>query len=53
MAAVSALEIEGLVVVRHLYRFISDEALPGSGVEPDVFWKGLADLIHDCGPREP
>ena len=46
----NALDIEGLAVAADLYRFVTDEALPGSGVDPGTFWKGLADLIHDCGP---
>ncbi|MYC83980.1 MAG: malate synthase G [Acidimicrobiia bacterium] len=42
---------EGLVVADALYRFITDEALPGSGVDGAVFWKGFSDLIHNFGPR--
>ncbi len=42
---------EGLVVADALYRFITDDALPGSGVAGAVFWKGFSDLIHDFGPR--
>ena len=51
MSAQPAHQMEGLVVSPDLYRFITDEALPGSGVDPEVFWKGLGDLVHDCGPR--
>ena len=46
----NALNIEWMAVAADLYRFVTDEALPGTGVDPEVFWKGLADLIHDCGP---
>ena len=45
------MEIEGLVVADELYRFITEEALPGSGVDAGAFWKGFSDLIHDFGPR--
>lgn len=45
------MEIEGLLVADELYRFIADEALPGSGVEAGAFWKGFSDLLHDFGPR--
>ncbi|WP_146587422.1 malate synthase G [Puniceibacterium confluentis] len=34
-----------------LCSFIEEEALPGTGVSADAFWQGLADLIHDYGPR--
>ena len=44
-------EVAGLAVDPELYGFIVDEALPGSGVAPDAFWRGLSDLIHDFGPR--
>ena len=46
----NTLDIEGLTVAADLHRFVVDEALPGSGVDPEAFWRGLADLIHDCGP---
>jgi malate synthase len=41
----------GLSVAGSLHRFISDEALPGSGVEPDAFWTGADELIHALAPR--
>ncbi len=43
--------VQGLAVPRDLYRFLTSEALPGSGVRADTFWRGLAQLIHDFGPR--
>ena len=51
MAAEQAVEIEGLAVAAELHSFISEEALPGSGVDPARFWKGLSGLIHELGPR--
>ncbi len=42
---------QGLRIAPELHRFLMDEALPGSGVDPDVFWAGLADLIRDFAPR--
>ncbi|SDY09500.1 malate synthase G [Citreimonas salinaria] len=41
----------GLQVDAQLARFIEDEALPGTDVAADAFWKGLSDLAHDFGPR--
>ncbi|MEN9315069.1 MAG: Malate synthase [Pseudomonadota bacterium] len=41
----------GLKVAPSLLRMIEDEALPGTGVSSDQFWKGLSDLIHEKGPK--
>jgi len=40
-----------LTVDRDFVDFVDEEVLPGSGVEPDVFWAGLSSLIHEYGPR--
>src|SRR6476469_6999467 len=44
-------EVAGLDVAEVLHRFVTEEALPGSGVEPEAFWAGAASLIHDLAPR--
>ena len=44
-------QIGGLGVAESLHRFVTEEALPGSGVEPDVFWTGLDAIVHDLAPR--
>ncbi len=41
----------GLSVAESLHRFITEEALPGSGVDPQAFWEGADALIHDLAPR--
>ena len=41
----------GLQVARSLYDMIEREALPGTGVSSDQFWKGLSGLVHDKGPK--
>jgi malate synthase len=41
----------GLSVAGSLHRFLLEEALPGSGVEPDDFWAGADAIIHDLAPR--
>jgi malate synthase len=43
--------VETLLVDNRLRSFIDDELLPGSGVDPDVFWPGFDTLINDFGPR--
>ncbi|BBY53558.1 malate synthase G [Mycobacterium koreense] len=40
-----------LQVARELYDFITDEALPGTGVDPDRFWAGAEQVITDLTPR--
>ena len=41
----------GLRVERALHDFIQDEALPGTGVDADRFWTGLAGLVARFAPR--
>jgi malate synthase len=41
----------GLRIARVLHDFITTEAMPGTSIEPAVFWTGLADLVRDLGPR--
>jgi len=50
LRASRGLPVKGLTVDAGLFEFIAEEALPGSGVDPDTFWKGFAALINDCGP---
>jgi malate synthase len=45
------IEKSGLRVAPALHDFIEREALPATGVASGTFWKGLADLVHDFGPR--
>jgi malate synthase len=40
-----------LTVAKVLYEFINDEALPGTGVTPQVFWTGLEGILADMAPR--
>jgi malate synthase len=38
-------DVAGLHVDELLYRFVTTEALPGTGVDAATFWGGLADLV--------
>ncbi|GAA5004882.1 malate synthase G [Actinopolymorpha pittospori] len=41
----------GLAVAASLHRFVEEEALPGTGVDPNAFWAGLAGLVQEFAPR--
>ena len=41
------IERNGLKIDEQLVRFVEDKALPGSGIEANVFWGGLADHPPD------
>jgi malate synthase len=40
-----------LQVATSLARFIDDEVLPGTGVDPAAFWAGFDALAHDLTPK--
>jgi malate synthase len=40
-----------LQVAAELDRFINEQALPGTGVDPDDFWQGVDAIFHDLTPR--
>ncbi|MPT48313.1 MAG: malate synthase G [Sphingobium sp.] len=43
-------ERAGLLVDAQLATFIEDAALPGTGIAPDVFWAGAADILTRFAP---
>ncbi|MCO4316909.1 malate synthase G [Phyllobacterium sp. 21LDTY02-6] len=45
------IEISGLKVAQELYDFVEKEAAPGTGVDVQKFWHGLAGIIEELGPR--
>lgn len=45
------IERNGLKIESEFYRFVEDEALPGSGVSSDAFWSGFSKLIKELSPR--
>jgi malate synthase len=48
---IERVNVGGLGVAKVLYDFINREALPGTGVTQDAFWKGLDTIVHDLAPR--
>ncbi len=47
-----AVDAGGLTIARVLYDFVTDEAIPGTGVDPARFWIELAALVREFGPRQ-
>ena len=43
--------IDGLNIDEGLYQLVKDEIAPGTGVDPDAFWRGLGEIIRDLGPK--
>ena len=44
-------QINGLQVATALADFINQKVLPGTGVEPDAFWKGFDAIVHELAPK--
>lgn len=43
--------VGNLRVAKVLYDFITNEALPGSGIDADTFWAGVDKVISDLAPK--
>ena len=43
--------IQGLAVDEGLYHLVEDEILPGTGVDSDRFWGGLAQIVTELGAK--
>ena len=43
--------VDAIKVDRALYNFVNDEAIPGSGIQAQEFWRGFAGLVRDLAPR--
>ncbi|HKB55778.1 MAG TPA: malate synthase G [Ramlibacter sp.] len=43
--------VHGLHVATELYRFIEEEALPGTGVASAQFWQGFDAIVRDLAPK--
>ena len=51
--ATARTSIGRLQVATVLQQFIDTEVLPGTGVKPATFWKGLNALVADLAPKMP
>ncbi len=45
------LSLHGVAVEPSYHRFIENEVLPGTGVQPGAFWEGFAKLVSELAPR--
>jgi malate synthase len=43
--------VGALRVARVLYDFVNNEALPGTGLDPDSFWAGVDKVVTDLTPQ--
>jgi len=43
--------VGNLRVAKVLHDFVNDEALPGTGIDPDSFWSGVDKVVTDLTPR--
>ena len=48
---IERVEIGGLGVARRLHDLVNEEIAPGTGVEPETFWRSLAGIVRDLGPK--
>jgi malate synthase len=44
-------EIAGIQIARPLFDFVQSEAIPGTTVDNEAFWRGFATLLRDLAPR--
>jgi len=42
--------VDGLNIAEVLHNFITEEALPGTGIDANTFWQGLSAIIQRFGP---
>jgi malate synthase len=43
-------DVLGLKVARILFDFVNHEAVPGTGLDPAKFWRGLTEMVRTLGP---
>ena len=45
------IELAGLQIDAALHSLLTQEIAPGTGVDPEAFWQGLADIWAELGPE--
>lgn len=51
MSEEKRIEVGELSIAGKLHDFVGDQLLPGLGVSPDDFWRGLTEMVRTLGPR--
>src|SRR5262249_55469908 len=51
MSGLDRVSVGNLKVAKVLHDFIVEEVVPGTGIDPAAFWRGLDRIIHDFAPR--
>ena len=44
-------EVGGLEVAECLHDLVNDEIVPGTGIAAESFWRSLAEIVRDLGPK--
>ncbi len=44
-------QVGGLQVAKVLFDFVNNEAIPGTGISAEQFWKGAESVINDLAPK--
>ena len=40
----------GLKISSVMFDFVNNEAIPGTGLDPDQFWAKFSEVIHEMAP---
>ncbi len=51
MSSNGSIEVGDLKIAKPLYDLIQEEMTPGTGVDPDSFWKAMGEIMRDLGPK--
>ena len=51
MSSIGSIEVGDLKIATPLYELVKTEMAPGTGVDPDEFWKALGQIVRDLGPK--